>query len=109
MPSPTDLRLCLQDILSFVIEQIELARSPTDQFAAVDTAQGVIPYLWSRLKEDKALQAKFLLVLGDHIEPAHWKHVWAQMATEPPDAFARSADDMVTRLNALKQLVAPVC
>lgn len=107
MPPPqTDLRLCLQDTLSFVIEQIELARSPTDQFAAVDVAQGVIPYLWSRLKEDEAPQAKFLLVLGAHIEPAHWKQAWAQMATEPPDAFASSAEDMVARLNALKQVVA---
>jgi len=101
----TDLRPWLQDTLDFIVQQIELARAPTDQFAAVVTAQGVIPYLRSRLKEDEFLAANFALVLGVLIDLDHSKRIWMEMAKEPPEAFAKSADDLIGRLNALKTVL----
>lgn len=99
----TELRPWLDDALDFIIEQIELARSsPLDQFPAVGAAQGVIPYLQSRLKEDEFLAANFALVLEQRIDPGHWERIWAEMAKESPDRFAKSAEDVIGRLNALK-------
>jgi hypothetical protein len=83
------LRPWLQDILDFLIQQIELARAPTDLFAAVDAAQGIIPCLRSRLKEDEYLAANFALVLDGRIDLAHWERIWMEMAKEPPDIFAK--------------------
>lgn len=102
----TDLRPWLQDAVEFIIEQIELARaSSADQFASVVTAQDIIPYLRSRLREDKVLAANFALVLGVFIDPDHGKRVWMEMAKEPSEKFATSADDLIGRLNALKTVL----
>jgi hypothetical protein len=101
----TDLRPWLQDAVDFIIQQVDLARSPADQFAAVVTAQSIIPYLRSRLKEDKFLAANFALVLGIFIDPDHGKRIWMEMAKEAPDVFAKSADDLIGLLNALKTVL----
>jgi hypothetical protein len=88
-----------------MIEQIELARSPSDQYSAVEAAQGIIPYLRSRLKEDNFLAANFALVLDALIDPNHGKRIWMEIAKEPADVFSKSADDIIERLSALKQVL----
>jgi hypothetical protein len=97
------LRACLRDTVDFIIEQLELARSPADQFAAIDAAQGIVPFLRSNLKKDVNLAARFMLALHIYLDANHGRQAWMEQAKAPPDKFAEFADDMIWRLNDLKQ------
>jgi hypothetical protein len=101
----TDLRPWLQDALDFIIDQLELAKSPTGQFAAVDAAQGMIPCIKSRLNEDQVVAFNFVAAFGILIETDHWKRAWVEMAKEPPDVFAKSADRLIGDLTELRKVL----
>src|SRR5262249_8331394 len=97
-PHQTDLRSWLQDALDFIIERIEMARSPDHQAAAITEAQGLIPFLHTRLMEHQALALNFYMLLGFYIDATHSSDMWAALAKESPQTFAQSADDLVGRM-----------
>jgi hypothetical protein len=99
------LRASLRDTVDFIIEQVELARSPEDRLAAIGAAQGVIPFLRSQLKKDEYLAANFAIVLDVLIDANQANRVWIEKANDPPDVFAEFADDVVGRLNSLKDVL----
>jgi hypothetical protein len=101
----TDLRPWLQDALDFIIDQLGSAKSPADQLAAVDAAQGMIPCIKSRLNEDHVIAFNFLLAFRTFIETDHWKRAWVEMAKEPPDVFAKSADRLIGDLAELRKVL----
>jgi hypothetical protein len=101
----TDLRPWLHDTIGFIIEQLELAKSPTDQLVAIDAAQGVIPLVRSRLKEDNFLAANAAFAFGPFLEADHWRRAWTEMTKESPHLFAKSAEDLIGQLNTLKTVL----
>jgi thioredoxin-like negative regulator of GroEL len=101
----TDLRSWLQDALDFMIEQLGLAKSPADQFAAVDTVRGIIPFMRSRLAENQEIAANFILLLRMLIEEDHWKQAWEDLAKEPSDVFAKSVDELIEKLSTLRNIL----
>jgi hypothetical protein len=104
VPYRTDLRAWLLDELDFILEQIELARSPSDQAVAVATAREIVPRITSRLQEDKYLNTQFALLFGD-LMFNNWQETWTEMAKEPTENFTQSADDLVKRVNTAKELL----
>jgi hypothetical protein len=62
----TDVRAFVLDILSFIGEQIDLAKQdPSDQAVAVDVARGAIPMLRKRVSGlDDPITAKLMMVLS---------------------------------------------
>jgi hypothetical protein len=100
-----NLRASLRDVVDFLIEEIELARSPEDRLAAIDVAQGVIPFLRSQLKKDQQIAARFVLALTTLIDSDDAGSVWMEHAKDPEDVFSGWADDVIDRLNDLKQFL----
>jgi hypothetical protein len=105
--SDDDVRRSVQDLLDFVVEQLELAKSPSDQWAAVVAASGVIPYLRSKISKDDNIAANVALAFpfGRYVEPVWSEDVWKQLADKPPDAFAKSADEIIDYIQTLKAVI----
>ena len=56
---------CLKDAIEFMIEQLTAAKvSPLDQFAAIDAAQGMLPYIQEKLSKDVFLNTMWHFRLG---------------------------------------------
>ena len=106
MSNSDDLRRCVQSLLDFIIEQLELGKSPPDQLAAVVTAGGVIPFLRFRLSEDSNIAAYVLLAFpfGRYVQE-DWEDVWKQLADKPPDTFEKSADEIIDCIQTLKAVI----
>ena len=92
-------------MMDFIAEQIEQARFPSDQFAAVDAARGVIPFMKSRLAEDEVLLTTFMLVFGELMFVGHWEETWTRIAKESADQFVKSADDIIGAIDALRAVL----
>jgi hypothetical protein len=98
-----DLLPFLLDILDFVIEQIELARSDADRAAALDAASGAVPLLNSRAWENQSVGAVIALSpLEPWLFSPHWQENWINLAKEPSDQFAKSADALIERLRVVQ-------
>jgi hypothetical protein len=78
-PYRTDLLPFLLDLLDFMIEQIQLARSESDRVALV-IAIGAIPIIRGRLPENKQAAAIFKAVFDssitdDEFSVSDWDHI----------------------------------
>ncbi|MCP3459730.1 hypothetical protein [Bradyrhizobium sp. CCGUVB23] len=109
--SSTKLRHCIEDTLTFLIEQLKQAMSPADQFAAVTVAKAVIPLLASHLREDQRSNAHlaFSYPFGDYIAQPDWSDRWDDLAGMPPPLFAQTAsviDCLGECINQIAQLPA---
>jgi hypothetical protein len=106
MSNSDDLRRCIQSLLDFIVEQLELGKSPPDQLAAVVAAGGVIPYLRSRLSKDNNIAAYVLLAFpfGRYVQQ-DWDDVWKQLANEPPNTYAKSAVEIIDCIQTLKTVI----
>src|SRR6266852_4033263 len=96
MSNSDGLRRCVQNLLDFIIEQLELAKSPSDQLAGVGAAGGVISYLRSQLLKDNKMAANVALAypFGGYVQPGS-EDAWKQLAHEPADTYAKSAVEII--------------
>ena len=98
-----DLLPFLLDVLDFMIEQIDLARSDFDRATALDAASGAIPLLKSRLRENPSIGAKLALSpLEIWTLSPHWQDNWSNLAKEPSDQFSKSADALIENVRVVK-------
>jgi hypothetical protein len=106
MSNSDELRRCVQGLLDFIIEQLELAKSPSGQLAGVDAAGGVMPYLRSKLSEDRTMAANVALAFpfGRYAQPDS-EGAWRQLADESPDTFAKSASKLISCIQTLKAVI----
>jgi hypothetical protein len=90
------------DLLNFVAEQIELAKTnPADQLAAIDAASGVIPLLKSRL--DDYRKTSFVLALGNKFDGDTWRKEWDELAAmKSPEEFGSAADALLGTIKILR-------
>jgi len=91
----------LLDAVEFLIEQVNEAKtSPAGQFAAVDAAQGILPYVWEKLQSDDVLIMMWLLSAGDP-RGRPWNH----LTRMPPAEFAAAADELIGKLVRLRECI----
>jgi hypothetical protein len=104
----TDMRDCLIDLLSFIEEQVELAKKDVaDQYAAIDAARGVIPLLKCRLKEKEEILTSFMLTdFAQQFEAADWRDWWEDFARAGTPAFSKKADGLLETITVLKSILA---
>jgi formate dehydrogenase maturation protein FdhE len=92
----TELHACLFDLLNFIEEQLERAKSdPTEQYVATDAARGVIPLMRSRLAENDHLRTLFMLVFNKQVEEPCWREWWEQFAKMTPQEFSEEANKLL--------------
>jgi hypothetical protein len=78
------------DLLDFVEENIrEAVDAPAVQFAAVTEAGCAMPVLRDRLREDEPKWTIFVLVMGNQIEPGHWRKWWSDLAEASHEKILR--------------------
>lgn len=97
-----DLLSFLFDVLDFMAEQIEQAKSDTDRVAAIDAASGAVPMFKQRLTENKYIAAPAILLLDQWMFVGHWQENWDALAKESAEQFSNSADDLISRINTAK-------
>ena len=102
-----DLGLSLFNLLEFIEEQLERARSdPTERYAAVDAASGVIPFIRKRLEGDEELTTQFLLVFDAEFYD-HWKEWWGKLAKANADEFEDEAARLIHKIQFVKTNLDP--
>jgi hypothetical protein len=94
------LKRCVCDLLDFMVEQLEAAHSPDDQFAAVTAASGVIPYLKSLYMRDYLICARVALL--DHGKGVTSQNLWADLAKMSASDFANTAGPLIENIKALR-------
>ncbi len=97
-----DLLSFLFDVLDFMAEQIEQAKSDSDRVAALDAASGAVPMFKQRLTENKYIAAPAILLLDQWMFVGHWRENWDALAKESAEQFAKSADDLISRIDTAK-------
>jgi hypothetical protein len=103
----TRLRHCVWDSLGFIAEQLQEALSPTDQFAAVDAAKGVVRKLQSRLTRDERLCAHVACCLpfSPYLFQPDWQDRWMELAELPSSIFSIEACRIVESLEQLRETI----
>jgi hypothetical protein len=101
----TELRAWLLDSLDFIIEQIELARSPLDRTAAIDAARRIVPFMESRLLDCEHLQTHFMLCFPGLMYDNNWEKNWNEIADKAAGEFTQSVNDLAVRVQAAKTVV----
>jgi hypothetical protein len=107
MSNSDELRRCVQDLLGVIVEQLELARSPSDQFAGVDAAHGAVRDLRSKLEQDSEMLARviFAIPLSQYLYSPFADEHWKELASESPPNFAKSADELVASVRMVKAAI----
>jgi hypothetical protein len=97
----------VQELLDFIIEQLDAARSPLDQLGGVDAAGGVIPFLRSKLEKDQWLAANIALAypFSNYVQSAFRDELWKDLAHETPQRFAEVATELIDCIHTLKTAI----
>jgi hypothetical protein len=101
------IRFCVWDSLGFIVEQLQKALSPTDQFAAVDAAREAVRQLQSRLTRDERLCAHvaWCLPFSPYLSQPDWQDRWMELAKSPPATFAIEARRIIEGLDQLREVI----
>jgi hypothetical protein len=105
-PWRTNTRDCLLDLLRFIEEQIQQAKTDAaDQLAAVDAASGVVPLIMRRLDESEHFKTTFMLAFDNQFDRIRWHDWWEQFAKVGPEDFSAQADNLLSSIGVVKPIL----
>lgn len=101
-----DLLPSLLDLLDFMAEQIEMAKSNADRAAALSAASGAVPFFNSRVWENDFVTTNVMLSQMEHwtLSP-NWRENWSKLVKEPADQFVKSVDDIIAAVCGTKSIL----
>ena len=105
----TEFAAFVLDLLDFMEEKVgEAMEAETSRVAAIGEAGGAVPVLRDRLRENKVVQANFILLLDVMFEERYAAEWWDAFATMERPEFEKIAQDLVGpqgRLTILRAIV----